>query len=313
MSYADEEEIQFMREQLGDRISGNETREEIITLFWAETKMTFQSGKRFEVMPIFRDIVRDSCLASIYTDHVPSVVDRVHMAHFYWDEFDIFHLQGELYTLRILMHNSIPAAFMMFYNFGVLSDVNDRLYYFNKISPIVKAHSIQIIGQGIEGYNIKIDMEDLGEEWKEHTERTEFWISQMNKVAEIERFYQVHFELPGKATEEEYISIDILSASIHRGSCRTLSGIPKEALEEGDEAEIVDETVLVFDKEVSVGCPDCLMDVNLFGYVFKPVEEYIIPCELHWHEDKQCFETADGGIPTGVDFVRVDLHKDVMI
>ncbi len=303
LGFADEKELQFMRDQLGDRISGNENREEIITLFWAEAKMTFQSGKRFEVMPFFQNVVRDACTASIYTDGVPRVVDRIQMARYYWEEYDIFHLQGDLYILRILLYNNLPAAITMSYNFGNLPDVNDRLYYFEKINPIVEAHSIQITGHGVEDYNIKLDMENLEQDWQDHIELTRFWISQMNNISTIESYYKVHFDLPAKASEEEYIAIDILSDSISRLCCRTLPGLSQESLEGADT-----DTVIIFDEEMSIGCPDCLMDVDLFGYTFEPIDEYIIPCELQWHEENQCFETQEGGIPTGVDFRLSPVH-----
>ena len=132
-------------------------------------------------MPFFQNVVRDACTASIYTDGVPRVVDRIQMARYYWEEYDIFHLQGDLYILRILLYNNLPAAITMSYNFGNLPDVNDRLYYFEKINPIVEAHSIQITGHGVEDYNIKLDMENLEQDWQDHMELTRFWISQMKK------------------------------------------------------------------------------------------------------------------------------------
>ena len=297
LSYANDDEIQMMRKQLGSRLKGNEDREDVITLFWAETRMTMQSGRRYQVMPLFQNYVRDECMASILTDGIPIIVDRVHLAHFYWDDYDVLYLQGELYWLRILICKDEPIAISMAYNFGHLNDVNERMFYFDKIKPIVFAKEIIITGTGESEYNVRFDLRKIGKEWNDHVELTQYWIEQMKKLVEIENYFGVHFNLPNKATERDYISIEILCDSIHRRNCRTLPGIPENELRETGREEVI-----AFDKEYPLVCPDCLEKIELFGYIFKPVMEYMIPCELRWNEDHACFETEDGGIPTGVEF-----------
>ena len=297
LGFADDSEIRFMKEQLGNRLKGTEEREEVITLFWAETKMTFQSGRRYGVMPMFQDTVREVCTASIYVDNVLGIVDRVHLARFYWDEYDIFHLHGDRYILRILMWKNTPVAVSMAYSFGELSDVHERLFYFDKVKPIVQAKRIRVIASGREKHDFCVDMTALDKEWRDHKELTEFWISQMNKIAEIEEYYNIHFDLPKKADEEEFGTIEILFDSIHRRCCRTLPGLPEKVVN-----DMKDQETIVFDEEMSIGYLDSLMDLQLFGYSFRPIDQYIIPCELYWNESNSCYETLNGGIPIGVEF-----------
>ena len=297
LSNSNEKDIQFMRGQLGNRLSGKENRNEIITLFWAETKMAFQSQRRHGVMPMFQQVVRDTCMASIYVDKFPRIIDHVHLTYFYWENYDVYHLQGERYIIRILEYDKEPIAISMSYDFSDLSDVNDRLFCFEKINPIINAKTIQILGRRIDNYNIIFETRGLGPEWTQHVEITYFWYEQMKRIQEIESHHNVHFNLPSKATEEEYISIEILSDSIHRKCCRILPGIGEGVFENKGLGDIYS-----FDEEMSLGCSKCLRNIYLFGHTFIPIEEYVIPCDLYWNKDSNCYETKEGGIPIGVDF-----------
>lgn len=297
LGYCDESELQFMRDQLGTRLSGSETKDEIVTLFWAESKTTWQSGRRYEVMPMIKYLVRDVCKASIYVDDSNRVVDRVYMSHFYWENNDIFQLNGDRYIIRILLCDNNFKAISMEYRFGNLQDVNDRLFYFEKIKPIIEAKAIKVSGNGKENYNIQLKMNELGEEWNRNWELTKYWIAQMEKISEIETYYGIKFKLPIKATEDDYIAIEVLYNSIHRKTCRRIAGIPENAFEGiklGDR--------ICFDKEITKECPAYLENIQLFGYTFIPKDEYIIPCTLYLN-DKKTYESLEGGVPVGTDFV----------
>ena len=294
---ANDSEVEFMKEQLGARINGSESKEIIIRLFWSEMTMTLNEAKRHDVMPIFQNVVRETGEVSIFLNNGIEMVDRIHVARFFWEEYDMYQLQGDRYTISILVHNNNPIAISMGYNFGDLENVRERLFYLEKVKRIIEANKISIIGNSSIECKLDIETKTLDKSWNIFNETVLFWIYQMKKILTIEEFYNINFRLPLKGTEEDYFSIDVLYASINRQNCRTVPGLPETVIDCDRE-----NTVIIYECEESVGCPDCLKDINIFGYVFKPIEEYIIPCKLFWNKEHHCFETIDGGIPTGVVF-----------
>lgn len=297
LGFADENDIEHMKKQLGNRLGGNESRNEIITLFWAEAKMTLQSKKRYDVMPLFQNIVRDTDVASIYLDDIPRVVDRVQLVHFYWEDFDVFHLESERYILRILMWKDTPIEVAMSYFLADIPNAHDRLYYFGTILQIVEATSIKIIGSKNINYCFYLDMENLGEDWKAHLELTKYWVSVMENIAEIEQYFHIQFNLPQKASEDDYTAIEIIYGSLHQNPFILLPGLPEEAFDKEAEQQI-----LVIEEEIPLGRPESLDNLTLFNHDFRPTNEFVIPCELSFNKEKRCYETVDGGIPIRIEF-----------
>ena len=128
----------------------------------------------------------------------------------------------------------------------------------------------------------------------------DFWIEQMTKISEIENYFGVKFVLPQKASDEDYMAIDIINDSIHRECCSTL---PPLKMEETD-----DKDPIIFDNEVDLGEPKNLSNLNLFGFTFIPVKRYIIPCKLIWREN--AWQTKDGGVPTCIEF-KLDKTQNI--
>lgn len=67
------------------------------------------------------------------------------------------------------------------------------------------------------------------------------------------------------------------------------------------------------DEEVWYGDGSDLMSLNLFGYTFKPVAEYIMPGEFVWNRKEHGWESdkKNGGVSVRVEFmVDTDISKD---
>lgn len=147
-----------------------------------------------------------------------------------------------------------------------------------------------------EEYNLSFNTELPTKDWNENLELTDFWFDLMQRISKIEEYYDIKFKLPIKASTDEYLAINVLSDSIDRKSCRTLPALPMD--KPGFRKHFTLEEEIYFNNGVE------LLTLNLFGYMFRPVAQFILPCELFWNKRKRGWETKEegGGIPVRVDF-----------
>ena len=179
------------------------------------------------------------------------------------------------------------------YELSVYSNVADRLFWFNVISEIVNASTIIIkFGAADEERTLRMSIPGAGSSFDRIREETAVWKEQMERIVKIENYYGVKFYLPKKADESVYVTIAILSNAIE--------GLPTRRL-------------FTLDEEVWYGDGSDLMSLNLFGYTFKPVAEYIMPGEFVWNRKEHGWESdkKNGGVSVRVEFmVDTDISKD---
>lgn len=290
-------DFETIRQQLGNRLSGSESKERILELFLAEVEMTLNSQKRYECMPIFQHVVRDTYKCNILIEDQIAPVDQAVAVHYFWDDFDVFEINGNRYMIGIMNQNKKTVAIKCEYFFSDLTDAEERLYGLGKIHNIIAASKVNFHMVGNSKCNLSVSLDGMLEhdKWEKQIEITEHWIDQMKRIIEIEQYFDIKFTLPQKASEDDYNAIYILSDSINRRCCITLPAIPMEKPE--------DEENIVFEKEYHLGDATNLPQIILFGFIFKPVYQYVIPCTLRWKKKK--WETREGGFPTGVEFELV--------
>lgn len=210
---------------------------------------------------------------------------------------------------------SIPPLYTQQFEFGnlsfayelsVYSNVADRLYWFNMISEIVNASTIIIKFEAADKERIlRMSIPGAGSSFDRIREETAVWKEQMERIAKIENYYGVKFYLPKKADESVYVTIAILSDAIE--------GLPARRLPVVNMKSRGLFKHFTLDEEVWYGDGSDLMSLNLFGYTFKPVAEYIMPGEFVWNRKEHGWESdkKNGGVSVRVEFmVDTDISKD---
>lgn len=192
------------------------------------------------------------------------------------------------------------------YELSVYSNVADRLFWFNVISEIVNASTIIIkFGAADEERILRMSIPGAGSSFDRIREETAVWKEQMERIAKIENYYGVKFYLPKKADESVYVTIEILSDAIE--------GLPARRLPVVNMKSRGLFKHFTLDEEVWYGDGSDLMSLNLFGYTFKPVAEYIMPGEFVWNRKEHGWESdkKKGGVSVRVEFmVDTDISKD---
>lgn len=192
------------------------------------------------------------------------------------------------------------------YELSVYSNVADRLFWFNVISEIVNASTIIIkFGAADEEKILRMTIPGVGSSFDRIREETAVWKEQMERITKIENYYGVKFYLPKKADESVYVTIAILSDAIE--------GLPTRRLPVVNMKSRGLFKHFTLNEEVWYGDGSDLMSLDLFGYTFKPVAEYIMPGEFVWNRKEHGWESdkKNGGVSVRVEFmVDTDISKD---
>lgn len=184
------------------------------------------------------------------------------------------------------------------YELSVYSNVADRLFWFNVISEIVNASTIIIkFGAADEEKILRMTIPGAGSSFDRIREETAVWKEQMERIVKIENYYGVKFYLPKKADESVYVTIEILSDAIE--------GLPARRLPVVNMKSRGLFKHFTLKEEVWYGDGSDLMSLNLFGYTFKPVAEYIMPGEFVWNRKEHGWESdkKNGGVSVRVEFM----------
>ena len=192
------------------------------------------------------------------------------------------------------------------YKLSVYSNVADRIFWFNVISEIVNASTIIIkFGAADEERILRMSIPGAGSSFDRIREETAVWKEQMERITKIENYYGVKFYLPKKADESVCVTIAILSDAIE--------GLPTRRLPVVNMKSRGLFKHFTLKEEVWYGDGSDLMSLNLFGYTFKPVAEYIMPGEFVWNRKEHGWESdkKNGGVSVRVEFmVDTDISKD---
>lgn len=295
-----------VRSQLGTRLSGNETAEKVMDMFMNEVKMTLNSNKRHECMPLFQHVIRDVYEGYMYLDGNFAPFLKVSVRQFYFENMDWFWIYSDSFELLVTTEEHQVVGVDYQYNLSRYEDVEERLYHFGVIRQYQSAHDVFVKMVGHEVYNLSFEVTNNEAAWQENLENTAFWIEEMRWIAEIEQYYGVKFKLPLKALEEEHFAIDILHSSIHNESCRILPVLPMH--NPGLRRHLKLEEEIYMDHAAE------LQTLQLFGYVFRPIAQYILPGDYTYSKQKKGWETRSEnqiGVPVRVEFeVRFDEERN---
>ena len=222
------------------------------------------------------------------------------------DGFEFKFLEGRI-SIPPLYTQQFESENLSFgYELSVYYDVADRLFWFNVISEIVNASTIIIkFGAADEERILRLSIPGAGSSFDRIREDTAVWKEQMERIAKIENYYGVKFYLPKKADESVYVTIEILSDAIE--------GLPTRRLPVVNMKSRGLFKHFTLNEEVWYGDGSDLMSLNLFGYTFKPVAEYIMPGEFVWNRKEHGWESdkKKGGVSVRVEFmVDTDISKD---
>lgn len=146
-----------------------------------------------------------------------------------------------------------------------------------------------------DGHLIDIEMciNIEGSRWHEAYERLGSYLDCMNRLLDIEDYYNIIFSLPPKLTHEEINSLLTISASINREKCITLPGLPR--VEYDSEDFSVEEVEIPFDTPITE-------NISMFGFVFSPTKYYIPASTFSYDKKKKLFCNCSEGLGIGCDF-----------
>lgn len=290
-----DEDFYIIKEQMGRRLNGRESREKIEEMFSNEVRMTLNSDKRYECMPMFQKVVRGVYNGFLYLDNNIAPLINIEIIHFFWEAMDVFVIKSDIFNGQILTENSNVMNIEWGYQLGIYSDVAERLMRFEKVQQFLASDCVYIKMIDHEKYNLKIDIA-ANSLWEKMRNDTEFWHGCMKKIAKIEAYHGVKFHLPEKATQDDYLVIDILSDSIDKKCCRKIPAIYMK--NPGFHHSFSLEKVVILDN--ASGLPF----LSLFGYTFKPISQYLLPGRFKWNRKTKSWESnvKEHCVELGVDF-----------
>ena len=293
------EEMGFLevKNELGNRLRGNESENEVVQMFLYELNSSFNSEKRYECIPLFRNVVRDifDCYLHLDGNFAPFMKSTV--THFYFDDVDRFVIHNDTIHLEIITVRREIAYMTFAYNLSRFDSATERLLHFKKITEYLESNKVFIRMVNHEQYNLSYDTNLHTKEWQENIERTQFWIAQMNNIALIEEYYGIRFKLTEKATEDECVAIDILSDSIKGQKSRCLPSLPMKSPGFRKHMHL--------DNDIYIDNADYLPSLWLFGYLFIPVSQYVIAGDYYWSKRKKGWLIKNNnieGVPVRVEF-----------
>ena len=293
-----------MKKELGTRLTGTESKEEILQMFLYEMKSSFHSGKRFECMPIFQNVIRDIFDCYIYLDREFAPFMKARVLQFYFDEFDKFVIYNETLHIEVLTYNKEIASISFSYNLSRFGRAEERLYHFEKIKRYIASNTIFIKMVNHEECNLSFQTALPTNRWKQTVEDTEFWMEQMRMIVKIEEFYGVQFNLPTKASEDDWLAISILNDSIAGKSVRLLPGVPMDNVRFRRRFYLED--------DVYIDQGEYLPVLHLFGYAFASIAQYMIKGVYYWDRRKKSWVSKSEekeGIPIRVEFRVIDIEE----
>ncbi|MEY8431368.1 metallophosphoesterase [Lachnospiraceae bacterium 48-42] len=233
----------------------------------------------------------------LYTDNNIAPVAKVDIIGYNLYGAKYYEIKND--GFRFTFMDTRPLGNISFgYDLSTYANVEDRLYWFQIISEIVDAATIIIkFESAVNVRNLRLCIPGAGSSFDQIREDTALWKDSMERIAKIENYYSVKFDLPRKADASIYYMIEILSDSIDRLPVRRLPIVNMKS--RGFFRHFT------LKEEVWYGDGTDLMDLTLFGYTFKPIGEYILPGEFYWNCKGHGWESdkENGGVSVRVEFV----------
>lgn len=246
----------------------------------------------FPEIQSYDEIQKYKGLICLDSSIVPSMsADVIHMRN---DAYDRYDVQTEAMTISFYKIYGIESYMVFSYNLSGYTDVDERLLLFRQIREYQDASNVFIKMVGHEEENIMLDRSELAVESEDNYEETSYWIRQMEKISKIENYFGVKFYLPIKASDDDNLAIEVLSDSIDGKSCRTLP--PVHMKNHGLRK------TMHLNRRISIGNVERLMQLTLFGYTFKPIDQYILEGDYVYKRNKGWIRKGHNGITVGVDF-----------
>ena len=272
-----------------------------------EERECYRDAPKNTVLPAFKmavetrneDIFENStvCKGFLYLNGSLQPFEQVWVHSFQREGLWWYAVAGDGWQAQLLRCEEKYISQEFSYNLSVYPDVADRLYRFEKIRKYIQASEAVVRISGNEtgqfSYRIPAKLPD----WENMIQETEFWYDCMLQIAEIEEAFGIKFALPEKAADIIYHMIQILSDSIKKKSCRYLPGIPMKHPGIRRKFQLTQEVILNDGSN--------LPELDLFGFIFRPVAQYILPGTFLWNKKNRTWESDSetGGVPVRVEFV----------
>ncbi len=280
-----DEQIQYYKSQLGDRLVGNESNFEIIAAFLKEADDTLQTEKRFGCMPVFLDMLpREITEGYLYLNHNLVSFDQIEIEKYCWETVERYQINSKYYYISFMYEDGkiIQCQFGYDLNF---EDVEERLYGFQFAKRILESKLVRIKIKNTQN-ELLLEPSILGKDGAEQLTKTNEWMEVMKKISVIEQKFAIKFSLPPAVKSKELEYINMIYDSAMGNANFIVDGIPDQnpECEKYEMPEI--ETML----EAPENC------MRLFGYVFSKVKVIIPSCTLTWYKKEKMWKCNSDGI-----------------
>ncbi len=275
--------LQYMREALGKNSLGL-NKVQLITRYLNTTDALLQNDLRYDVPEYIFSFPRKEYQASLFINNVVMPIDRGKVTEYYWNEYDRFFYESQYIQADIVYKNNVLLNYEL--GFHVLDNtVTQRLKSFENVERILYAGEIKIAINGNNNCSLHLSAEYEDHMWASRNlvlSQMDMWRQEMEKMREIEEFYNVNFQLKtviGKdKINELYGAVDFVHAGIAlQENCDiTLpGGIFNEDIS-------IDEPVILEDNKEIPLPKRTIHNVN-----FAPYQSWLLPCTINFEDTKQ--------------------------
>ncbi len=271
-----EETISYIRYCLGKNAEGL-TNTQALSRFLSTTDCYLANDMRYGIPEYMIDIPRGFFDAHIYLDNSVFPFISGTIVEFYWNDEVRYHFDSEYIEIGIrIVLDRIVAYEIGYHIFD--NTVDERISSFDFVRQVLNAKRISILVDREDKKRILLPDSNMRNMWpnKEFAiGMFNFWYEGMQKLKEIEVYYDIKFKLKHVFEEEElnqlYDSIDSVYNGIKlQENCHIY--VPAEAITEDVEID--------FPTPFEDSKPIPLKTRIIQGVAFKPYRSTLLPCKI---------------------------------
>ena len=262
-----EEAISYIQKSLGKNAEGL-SRYELVYKFLRMTDSYLENDIRYGIPDYMIDMPRRRLKASICIDNHLFTLIQGQVDVFYCNEIERFQFSGD----DVILNLALSDGELVYIGFGyeVLELYADqRLSKFQAIKQLVCAHAIKLVVQ-----DRVIEVTNRGlEAFHQQISTIEYWMDEMRKIQEIEKFFGIRIRLNEiktlEASEETYRAIDVVFSGIHMKT-NICSRVDRTKLDSRVE-EIEDPLLIASGDKIGLPC------ISIHEHIFSPHRLYLMP------------------------------------
>lgn len=270
------ETLVYVRNCMGKNADGL-TDVQLVSRFLNITDSMLLNDIRYGIPNYMIDIPRAVHKAKLYIDNMIFPLMLGEVIEFYCNDMTRYLFKSHYIEVDILYSNNELINFEMGYHI-LDKRVSDRLNNFELVRKCLDSGEVRVVVEDEQGLQLVCPSERPGKMWtsKKHVKTMfEFWLSGMNKLKDIEEYYEIQFDLKYVSDSDElnemYDAIDFVYDGIMlQENCEIT--LPGNLLDEDLEIE----EPILFEENKDIPLPDRV----IHGVVFRPYRSTWLPSKV---------------------------------